>query len=336
MTERDHEHVARRRARVEVHGHRGARGLRPENTLPGFAHALDLGVDAVELDVGLTADGVVVVNHDQVLSAVTCRDTIPAWPDDPAFPYVGRPIRELTLAQVRTVEAGVRRADTDDDEFVLTQLPVRGTGVPTLAEVCALVGGQDDTGPALSVEIKTDPGWPDDEVESFVAAVTDVLRSYGLIERSRILAFDWRVLPAARRHAPQAGRVALAEHVTLTPAEHVPPAPAEHVPPAPDGDWLAGWRERYARAGLAAAAGDAGATVLSPHHALVTAELIRAAWAAGLPVTVWTVNKPAEMERLIDLGVDAIVTDYPDRLRTVMSDRGLPVPRAAWRQPVRT
>ncbi|TDB79280.1 glycerophosphodiester phosphodiesterase, partial [Actinomadura sp. KC216] len=68
---------------VENHGHRGARGLRPENTLPGFAHALDLGVDAIELDVGLSADGVVVLNHDQTLSPTNLTDTEPVHPNDP-------------------------------------------------------------------------------------------------------------------------------------------------------------------------------------------------------------------------------------------------------------
>ena len=71
---------------VEVHGHRGARGLRPENTIPGFVHALELGVDAIELDVGMSADGTVVLNHDQLLSPVNLADTAPAWPGDPLSP----------------------------------------------------------------------------------------------------------------------------------------------------------------------------------------------------------------------------------------------------------
>ncbi|MFC7730850.1 glycerophosphodiester phosphodiesterase family protein [Actinomadura keratinilytica] len=188
---------------VELHGHRGARGLRPENTLAGFAHALELGVDAVELDVGITADGVVVLNHDQVLSPVTLTDTAPAHPGDPMFPYVGRAIRDLTLAQVKTLEAGVRRPLDDDDPFVLTQLPVPGTALPTLAETCALLSGAYDV--VLAVELKTDPSWPDADVERFTAAVAEVLAEYGLTGRSRLLAFDWRVLTAAQRTPPPPG-----------------------------------------------------------------------------------------------------------------------------------
>ncbi|WP_328594230.1 glycerophosphodiester phosphodiesterase family protein [Actinomadura macrotermitis] len=284
---------------VELHGHRGARGLRPENTLPGFAHAVEIGVHAVELDVGLTADGVVVLNHDQVLSAANLADTGPATPDDPLYPYVGRAIGELTLAQVRTVDAGSRPPAA----FAATQRPAPGTPPPTLAEACALLGA---AGVDLAVELKTDPGWPVAAVAEFTAAVAGVLDGAGLTGRARLLAFDWRVLVAARACAPGLGRVALAERKTL----------------APGTAWLAGLPpEAPAEAALAI-----GATALSPERHLVTPELVLTAQALGLPVAVWTVNDPGEMAALVDLGVDAIVTDYPDRLRAVLSEYGLPLP----------
>ncbi|RAY13567.1 glycerophosphodiester phosphodiesterase [Actinomadura craniellae] len=294
--------------RVEVHGHRGARGLRPENTLPGFAHALEIGVDALELDVGITADGAVVVHHDQELSAVTTTDTGPARPGDPGYPYVGRPIRDLTLDQIRTVDAGVRRAD-DADPFLLTQLPLPGTGLPLLSEVCALVERHDTGRVRLAVELKTDPGWSGAEIDRFVAAVAEVLDPAGWSWRARLLAFDWRVLVAARRYAPGVERVALVERKTL----------------AEGSAWLAGHRP----ADYLAGAVELGATVLSPHHPLVTAELVRDARLRELPVAVWTVNDTADMARFIDHGVDAIVTDYPDRLHHVLAAHGLPVPAAS-------
>jgi glycerophosphoryl diester phosphodiesterase len=263
---------------VEVHGHRGARGLRPENTLPGFAHALALGVDAIELDVGLSADGVVVLNHDQVLSPRNLADTAPAQPDDPSFPYVGKPIRELTLAQLRTVDAGA------------------GSGVPTLAEACTLLAPADVT---LSVELKTDPTWTDEEVELFTATVVDVLKSHGMTGRTRLLAFDWRVLVEAHRHYPELGRVALIERKTLVPGTA----------------WLAGQSpEDPVAAALAV-----GATALSPEHVIATPALVEDAHTAALPVIVWTVNTREDMTRFIDYGVDAIVTDYPDRLLNVLA-----------------
>jgi glycerophosphoryl diester phosphodiesterase len=287
---------------VELHGHRGARGLFPENTLPGLAFALELGVDAIEFDVGLTADEVVVLNHDQAFSLANVTDTAPAFPGDPGFPYVGKPIRELRLDQVKTLDAGVR---TVDDAFTVTQQPLPGTPVPTLAEACALLSRA--PGVDLAVELKTDPSWPDADVALFTAAVAQVLSAFDLLGRSRLLAFDWRVLLEARRYAPQAARVALIEAKTLVPGTA----------------WLAG----LAPGDPARAALDIGATVLSPEHALATPDLIGAAHSLALPVVVWTVNDPAEMARFIGHGVDAIVTDYPDRLRTVLKRQGLPLPR---------
>jgi glycerophosphoryl diester phosphodiesterase len=263
---------------VEVHGHRGARGLRPENTLPGFVHALGLGVDAIELDVGLSADGVVVLNHDQVLSPRNLADTGPAQPDDPDFPYVGKPIRELTLAQLRMVDAG------------------GGAGIPTLAEACALLAPADVT---LSVELKTDPTWTDEETALFTAAVADVLRTYGVTRRARLLAFDWRVLAEAQRHYPSLGRVALMERKTLV----------------PDSSWLAGLSPEDP----VAAAVALGATAVSPEHAITTPGLVDEAHTFAVPVVVWTVNDTEDMTRFIEYGVDAIVTDYPDRLQDVLA-----------------
>ncbi|WP_433475798.1 glycerophosphodiester phosphodiesterase family protein [Spirillospora sp. CA-142024] len=271
---------------VEVHGHRGARGLRPENTLPGFAHALDLGVDVIELDVGLSADGVVVLGHDQVLSPATLADTVPAWPDDPAYPYLGTPVRELSLAQLRTLDAGVR----------CEAAPMPGIRIPTLAEACALLASSDVK---LSVELKTDPAWTDEEVELFTAAVAAVLRTFGCTEQSQLLAFDWRVLAEAHRHYPDLGRVALMERKTL----------------APDTGWLAG----LSPADPVAAALGIGATAISPEHVMTMPALVEDAHTAALPVIVWTVNTTEDMNRFINYGVDAIVTDYPDRLQEVLA-----------------
>ncbi|MFB9838111.1 glycerophosphodiester phosphodiesterase family protein [Actinoallomurus acaciae] len=272
---------------MEIQGHRGARGLWPENTLQGFARTLEIGVDVVELDVGLTADGVPVLHHDQALRGDTVRDRGPYRPQDPLYPYVGRPIRELTLAQVKTVDAGVPHP-----RFASTQTPLPGAEVPTLAEACELFAPHDVR---LSVEIKTDPSWP--EVETITATAVKVLDSYGLTERSRLLAFDWRVLGVARGLLPAGERVALVEPDTL------------------DASWMAG---HDPAGGLAAAAAGAGATMISPHRFMVTPELVTAAHDHGLAMVVWTVNEPVEMARYIAFGADAIVTDYPDRLRTVL------------------
>jgi glycerophosphoryl diester phosphodiesterase len=272
---------------TEVQGHRGAKGLRPENTLPGFAHAFETGVDAVELDVGLTADGVLVLHHDQALNRRICAGS----------EYAGRRIRELTLAQIKTVDAGRTSPH-----------PLPGTPIPTLEEVCGLLDRYDPR-PLLAIEVKTDPGWSRAEVVECVAEVARVVRAYGMQDRSRILGFDWRVLTAARRLAPEFGRVALAERKTLAPG-------SEWLEGRSADDWISG-------------AADVHADMISPEDVITSPEVVRDAHEAGLGVAVWTVNEPPEMERFLDLGVDAIITDRPDTLRGVMESRGLPLPTPA-------
>lgn len=299
--------VRHRGERIEIVGHRGARGLRPENTLPGFAHALGIGVDTIELDVGLTADGAIVCNHDQALSPVNCVDTAPVTPGDPLFPYVGRPLRELTLAQVKTVDAGARHRQ---DGLAATLVPEPGTPPPTLAEAAALIAGYD--GVWASVELKTSPEWPDADVEWFVATVRETLEACGLSGRFRLLGFDWRVVVAARLMLPGVECVALVEEETVRPGTA----------------WLAGFEltDPADPADLVGAALAAGATVLSPYHRQVTRALVDHAHRLGMRVVPWTVNDPAAMARFIDLGVDGLVTDYPDRCRIVLESRGLPLP----------
>ncbi|WP_248962980.1 glycerophosphodiester phosphodiesterase family protein [Sphaerisporangium perillae] len=296
---------------VEIHGHRGARGLRPENTLPGMAYTLGLGVHAIEFDVALTADRRLVLTHDLTVSAVTSADTGPAIPGDPAFPYVGKPIRSLTLQQLRTLDVGVRHPKSKSDRFVRTQLPIPGARMPTLGSVLALVEAYGADEVRLHVELKSDPTRPDlsGDPRELTELVVAELDRHGRLDGAAILSFDWRVLRVAEGLV--ARRYALVEKATLTPA------------------WLG--LDHVAEFGgdIAAAAASIGATTLSPDGVLVDEELMSRAAAAGLPVAVWTVNDPEEAARLIDLGVMGVVTDYPDRMRELWTRRGLPLPRPA-------
>ena len=269
------------RARPEIHGHRGARALRPENTLPGLAYAIELGVDAVELDVNLTADGGVIVAHDQVVDAATILDTGPISDGDPLFPYVGRRWSELTLGQIATLDAGNRR---EVEPYADTFVAVPGAGVPTLDQVCSLARSlaRSLAGEVLlAVELKTDPTWPDSGVRRLTESALGVLAAHQMAARSRILAFDWRVLRVAAVVAPGVPRVALVGAGDL---------------------------------GCVAAARGVGAAWLSPADEMTDVDLIAAAHREGLKVSVWTVNDPARAAELTALGVDAIVTDRPDLL----------------------
>lgn len=310
----------------DLEGHRGTRGLRPENTLAAFGKALQLGVTTLELDTGITKDGVVVVSHERRLSSLECRDTAPAFPGDPQFPYVGSTskvsdgqlIKDLTLAQIKTLDCGTRHplaADIATDPFIGTQQSVPGTKMPTLAEVFELAQRYKADKIKFDIETKLDPTLPGDTVDpdTFARAVIAVIDKYGVRDRSMLQTFDWRTLVVAKQVAPDLRRVALAQSTTIFPGT----------------PWTAGLPVTSAKpfdGELADLGKQIGVQVLSINFPDITDALISKVHASGLLVVPWTVNDPADMAKLIKRGVDGLITDYPDRARTVMAANGLALP----------
>jgi glycerophosphoryl diester phosphodiesterase len=301
----------------EIQGHRGARALRPENTLPGLACALAIGVDAIEFDVTLTAERGLILAHDLTVSAQTILDTAPATEGDPDFPYVGKRWSALTLRQIATLDAGGRRPVAP---FEATFEAVPAAGVPSFDEVGRLVTGLGAHSVTLAVELKTDPQWPAADVRLLTEAALETLAAHRLTSQARILGFDWRVLRAAEAADPAVPRVALVEPSTWVPGSAWLAGldPADYDPQASGASGAIG---------CAAAARDIGAAWLSPADAMTGADLVAAARQEGLRTVVWTVNDPARMAELAELEVDGIVTDRPDLLRQVLAGRGNPLPR---------
>ena len=289
------------RTTFDLEAHRGGRGLRPENTLAAFGHALEIGVSTLELDTGVSEDGVVVVSHERRASSIQCRDTAPAFPGDPEFPYIGKPWRSLTVAQIKTLDCGTRSNATS----------VPGEPMPTLAEVFALVDAYGANHVQFNIETKLSPYAPDETVDpvTFARTVADTIRAAGVPHRAMVQSFDWRTLVELRRYDPAIRLVSLAPALS-TAGIDVAAAPF--------------------LGNLPLAARSIGARVFSPSAGLLAArpELLAQAHELGMRVVPWTVNDPAAMAALIDLGADGIISDFPDRLREVMRERGLAVPRA--------
>jgi glycerophosphoryl diester phosphodiesterase len=176
------------RQEFDLQAHRGGLGLRPESTLSAFGNAMQLGVSTLELDVQITEDGVAVVTHDRQISPVKCQDTAPAFPGDPEYPYVGKYIKTLTLAQVKTLDCGTRRPTDPNDPYVDTMEMVPGSKMPTLIEVFDLVKryGADDV--MLNIETKVEAGAPEETAprEQFVQVVANDVREAGMIDQATI------------------------------------------------------------------------------------------------------------------------------------------------------
>jgi glycerophosphoryl diester phosphodiesterase len=305
-------------AAFDLQGHRGARGLSPENTLPGFAAALAVGVSTLELDLAMTRDGALVVSHDRRLNPDLTRD-----PDGRFLAATGPAIRSLTLAELRHYDVGRLKPGTRYAATFPQQAAMDGVRIPALTEVLDLVRRARADHVRLNIETKLTPssGAETPDAETFAAAVTRVVEDAGLAARVSVQSFDWRTLMALRRMAPGIERVCL----TID-GGHGDTLQRGQPGASP---WTAGLDIDAYGGSAPRLAAAAGCRTWSPQFRNLTAAQRQEADALGLKVIPWTVNDAAEMARLIELGVDGIITDYPDRLRAVMGGRGMPLPPTA-------
>jgi glycerophosphoryl diester phosphodiesterase len=172
--------------KILVHGHRGARAALPENTIPAFEYAIGQGVDALELDLAVTKDGVLVVSHDLHMNRAIC-----------VGPEGETAIRKLTFAEVRQWDCGALQA-----AGFPKQTPVPGTRMPSLDEVLALAPGG---GFEFNIETKIDRKHPElaPEPEAYAKLLVDAVRRHGLEQRVIVQSFDFRTLHEVRRLAPE-------------------------------------------------------------------------------------------------------------------------------------
>lgn len=258
----------------------------------GGARALQTGVSTLEFDIGITRDREPLVWHDETMTAGRCVDTGPVFAGDPQYPYAGKPVHDLILAQIRTLDCGHKIA-TLPEIFALTDAYRADVRYDIETKV-------DAEQPAMTAD-------PDEFVDVILAAV----RAAGKVDRVEIESFDWRTLPAVHRVEPSMPVVALWNQTTWRPAS----------------PWLAGIDPVVVGDPLVGAM-MVGASIVSPAYALVDDALVDRAHALGLKVLPWTINDADTMRAQIAAGVDGIITDDPATLRAVMADLGMPLPPA--------
>jgi glycerophosphoryl diester phosphodiesterase len=302
--------AAQSAGRLFIIGHRGAAGLAPENTLAAFHKACELRVEAVELDVFLTADHNIVVHHDYSLKPETTRTPDGEWLRRP-----GPAIKHLTLAQLKAYDVGRLKPNTRYSRRYPEQQPVDGERIPTLEEVIALLKAKCDPATQLWVEIKTNPEKPTlTPAPAPVAdAVVQLFREQDFARRAHILSFDWRALVHIRKIAPHIPTVYLS--LVGRGLNNIKPG---QPGPSP---WMAGYDIDEFQGSIPQAVKAAGGPYWAPYYKHITDDLIKEAHGLGLKVYVWTVDSRSEMIRLIEMGVDGIITNRPDILKSVV---GLP------------
>ncbi|MGC0328542.1 glycerophosphoryl diester phosphodiesterase [Streptomyces sp. SAI-170] len=322
------EQVPPQKTHFDLQAHRGGIGMTTESSLEGFAKALRLGVSTLELDTQITRDRRVVVTHDRQVSAAKCRDTAPVVPGDPLYPYVGKYIKDLTLAQIRTMDCGYQQLPGFPE-----QEQVRGLRMVELKDVLGLVKRYKARQVTLNVETKVEAGAPEQTAprELFVRRVYEEIHASGIEDQVTVQSFDWGALKAMHELAPRWPLVALTNYDFL------------QVGKPGRSPWLGGIdADDYDGDFVRAAATIPGLRALSPNYGFPQngkigdpgfrlypdRTMITEAHARGLKVVPWTCDHPATVEALIDLGVDGIITNYPNRVRQIMAERGMRLPKA--------
>lgn len=293
----------------DVQGHRGARGLAPENTLAGFERALAIGVTTLELDVVLSAEGVPVISHDTAPNPDITRDAHGRW-----LQSRGKPFHQLTLAEIGAWDVGRINPASGYARNFGEQIASDGQHIPTLAALFERVRQLQAHHVRFNIELKIHPKRPNESAtpDVFVRAVLAVIQSYGMASRVSLQSFDWRIQKAAHQLAPQ------------LPLSYLS-AQQANFNTLRGGEWTNGLRLADFQDAPAMVVA-AGGKLWSPHFADLDQHTLQRARALGLRVIPWTVNDTQDMARLIDWGVDGIITDRPDQLRAVMKGRGMGLP----------
>jgi glycerophosphoryl diester phosphodiesterase len=288
----------------DLQGHRGARGLLPENTLPSFQKALDLGVDTIECDMAITKDGVVVIYHDLWLNPDITRG-----PDGKWLESRGPAISELTYEELRKYDVGRIKPGTEYAKTFSEQAPVDGARIPRLSDLFDLVKKSGNTKVGFDCETKVSPleRAATRPPEEFARLAIAEIRRAGMAERTMVQSFDWSTLQVIQKEAPEIRTMYLTSPRSLK---------GQGATGSP---WLAGFDPDRHGNSVPRAIKAAGGKIWAPDQTFLTPEMLAEARSLGIVVIPWTVNDPAMINKLLDMGVDGIISDRPD---LVLRERG--------------
>ena len=261
----------------DLQGHRGTRGHLPENTLPSFARAVEMGVDTLEMDVGVTRDGVVVIHHDRRLNPDVARKD-GKWVTAPA-PL----IYQLNFSELQRYDVGRIRPNSEYATRFPHQKPIDGTTIPRLADLFASMKGNTVR---FNIETKLVPNAPDETLppEPFARALIAEVRKAGMEKRTTIQSFDFRTLKIVEKEASEIATAYLTEGKNSDPAK----------------------------------VREAGARLWSPNFKDLDAAKVAQARKLGLRIVAWTVNEPDDIRHVLGLKLDGLISDYPDRVRSLL------------------
>lgn len=262
-------------------GHRGARGLFPENTIPAFKKAIDLGMPVLELDLAVSADSQLVVSHEPWMSAEICLDKN----GNEISEEEGKALRlfNMPYTEIKLYDCGTKHHPRFPEQEKMKVAKPLLKDMVTTAEAYAKKQGK--AAPFYNIEIKSDAAYDgvySPAVADFIRLTIEEVHTLGITSRTNLQSFDLRALEEIKRQAPDIKVAYLVEKDIDTAAA------LKQLSYTPD--------------------------IYSPYHQLVNAKMIDLCHSKSIKVIPWTVNETARMEQLINIGVDGIITDYPNRI----------------------
>ena len=296
---------------IDLQGHRGARGLLAENTLPSFALALQAGVNTLELDVVVTRDDVLVISHDPALNPDITRDAQGHF-----LSSKGPDIRQLTFEQLQSYDVGRINPASRYAQTFSAQKDQDGVRIPRLKDLFEMVKAQGHSQVKFAIETKITPQRPDQtpDPERFVQLLLQEIREHGMSERVQILSFDWRTLQLVQKLAPGMPTV----YITA----QLPTLDNLGIKSGQPSAWTAGFQHGQ-HGSVPRMIKAAGGSHWSSYWREHDSQKVREAQRLGIKVLAWTVNDRQSMGQMLDLGVDGLVTDRPDIAADLLKERGI-------------
>jgi glycerophosphoryl diester phosphodiesterase len=294
---------------VDIYGHRGATGLAPENTIHGYKTALKIGVDAIDMDIGLTRDNIIILNHDAYLNPDFTQHHNGEWIESAI------PIRALSFKELSNFHVGKMRGNSKyAKEYPLKQ-NTEFEKIPSLLQTLVFVKKHAPKDIKIQIEIKTSPIKTDNTAipQQIVPKLIETIRFVKLKNPIEVHSFDWKNLILLKQYNEDISLSFLTSDKEISASD--------------TNIWQAGYSAKDFHNSYPELIKHLGGNIWCPYFENINADDVNNAHHLGLKVNAWTVDTEKDMSKMLDIGVDGIITNRPDVLRGVMAARGLNIPK---------
>ena len=305
----------------DLEAHRGGRDVRPENTLYSYAYAIELGATSIECDMQLTKDGQIVMSHNPILNSDITRDKNGNYIENNKYD-----IRLMTVDELKKFDVGVMDPNCGEyyDLHGKTQFTYDAK-IPTLEELMQLIQSYGDKNIVLNIETKSYPdpasaGYKNNaDPKKFVEVFNNIVKKYDMENRVVLQSFDWQTLIEMKKLNPNISTSALWQEQPSwgRDSESLRRYEKKKSP------WLGGLDIKDYQGNPVKAAHAIGADIISPYYTEISKQDVDEAHSLGMKVVPWTVNNEKDMNMLLDMGVDGIISDKPWLLKQVLEKRNI-------------